>query len=148
LALLAQVVHCARQPDGSWAVGCRYNNIRGDLQPEPRQQLQTLMQLAPLDEPGAETNRQQILAALRTFCDNPLRDLLHSLKLPATCNGNREERMNHLYDLLLVTTNSLHLHRRAVKLGALIARAIEVVGAHAQGPPPRLASPCRRTPCR
>ena len=139
LALLAQVVHSATQPDGSWAVGCRFNNIRGDLQPAARHQLQSLLRHAAQDEHGIETNRPEIRAALRTQCDNPLHDLLHSLKHPANCNGHRDERMNHLYDLLLATTHSLQLHRRAVKLGSMLTRAIQVVHAQSQGPSPRLS---------
>ena len=138
LTLLAQVVHCSLQPDGTWVVGCRFNNIRGDLQPAARQQLQTLMRQAPPDEHRDDGNPQKIRAALRTLCDNPLHDLLQTLKRPATCNGNRDERMDRLFDLLLATTGNLQLHRRAVKLESLVARAIQVVRAQAQGPPPRL----------
>jgi signal transduction histidine kinase len=96
------------------------------------------MRQAPPHEHRADGNAQQFRAALRTSCDNPLHHLLHSLKTPATCNGHREARMDHLYDLLLATTNNLQLHRRAVKLVSLIPRVIQVVQAQAQGPPPRL----------
>jgi hypothetical protein len=142
LTLLAQVVHCSLQPDGSWIVGCRFNNIRGDLMPAARQQIQMLMRQAP----AADDNLQQIRAALRPLCDNPLHDLLHSLKPPATCDGNREERMDHLYDLLLASTNNLHLHRRAIQLETLITGAMQFVRAHAQGPTPWLSLHCPPEP--
>jgi hypothetical protein len=139
LTLLAQVVHCSSRPDGSWSVGCRFNNIRSDLQLAARQQLQTLLRQAPADEHGVNGNAQQIRAALRTVCDNPLHDLLHSLKRPTICSSDRGQRPDHLYDVLLATTDNLHLHRRPVKLASLITRTLEFVRTHAQGPTPRLS---------
>jgi hypothetical protein len=133
LTLLAEVVHSAAQPDGSWAVGCRFDNIRGDLESAARRQIQTLMQ-QPSAGPRVEPADPQALRdALRTACDNPLRDLLRSLKRRARSDRERESRMDLVYDLLLAATNRLPLDRRAVVLSSIAARALQSARDNAPG---------------
>lgn len=125
LTLLAEVVHSAHQPDGSWAVGCRFDNIRGNLGWAARRQIQTLMRQHPPHSRGGPVDPQAIREALRTACDNPLRELLRAVKRRHRTDRERERRMDILYDLLLAATDRLHLDRRAVGLANMAARALQ-----------------------
>jgi PilZ domain len=47
LTLLAEVVRSVHRPDGSWAVGCRFDYIRSNLGAAARRRIQTQMRIDP-----------------------------------------------------------------------------------------------------
>jgi PilZ domain len=127
LTLLAEVVHSDHQPDGSWAIGCRFDNIRGNLGSAARRQIQTLMRLPASRSRLVPVDPQAIREALSTSCANPLRDLLRALKRRHSTDRERQRRMDVFYDLLLAANDRLHLERREVGLAKMAAHALQSV---------------------
>jgi len=73
-ALRAEVVHAAPQPDGSWRVGCRFDNVRGDLSAGERAQLCDLFRTQAGDRaelPGLLAQRLATPLARPDGCGRP-----------------------------------------------------------------------------
>lgn len=140
LTLLAEVVHTAPQPDGSWTLGCRFDNLRGDLGPAEREQVQALLREwgpGPTDGPAQEQRQASLSAPLR----NPLRRLLKGVTVRSRpvqelvpweqVPESTDQRLDQLYDLLHVARNKLCVRKEATDLAAVAGRALELARPHA-----------------
>lgn len=125
--LVAQVTYSAPQSDGSWAVGCSFDSVSGDLDAAERAQLLEHFRAPPRNQPGQD----QLPASLALKLHTPLPPLLQALKRPAA--GAPEEAevgpppLEQLFDLLLLSRGRLHLQCQRMELGEPLVRALETV---------------------
>ena len=135
--LLAEVAHATPQPDGTWAVGCRFDNLLGDLSAAERTQLCEFFQNA--SETSPDTSSQDALPAmLAQRLANPfasfLRNVERALRAPGQAGGpmigrrgQRGESLEDLFDLLLASRGRLALQRRPEDLAEICGRACQAI---------------------
>jgi signal transduction histidine kinase len=161
VALVAEVTHLRPLPDGSWAAGCYFDNLRGDLTLAERQQLQALLLRRDQDlaEPNAEL--KEIPAVLAHRLHNPLASVRNAFRVMHLRRGKRpatevEEwqgrhlgrRMEDFFDLFRLGHGSLRLRKEALDVGELIARAREAVQPFLEARKHRLTLVLPRAPLR
>jgi signal transduction histidine kinase/CheY-like chemotaxis protein len=139
LALLAEVTHNRPQPDGSWVVGCTFDNLRGDLGLTERQQVQTLLLRGA--EGGVEPDAvPDALALLAHRLYNPLASVRNAFSMMHLRRGLRaptdwEEwqdrhlvrRMEDFFDLFRLGRGKLRLHKELLDFADLMVRARDAV---------------------
>ena len=129
LTLLVEVVRAVPQPDGTWTVGCRYDNLRGDLGLAERTQVQELLRRwGPTTDAHAQ---EEAHSALTASLRNPLRPLLkrgRPLSRPVEELTRWDPgSADQFYDLLHITRNKFRARKEVTDLTAVIGRALELV---------------------
>lgn len=137
LALLAEVVYAVPQADGQWLIGCRFDNITGDLSTAERLQLQNLFRQSKT-EAAEMTVRADMPPALAHRLYNPFAPVFKSsLREPGGLDWEddlmdwqerqKSRRIADLFDLFLIQRNKIQLHRERVNLAEVVAHAYGAV---------------------
>lgn len=139
MALLAEVCHASPRPDGTWVLGCRFDNLRGDLSPAERSQL---LEALRRRGPAEDDTREKMKPSLAQRLHNPFNPFLEALlrlrlaraRAPGDGQGVADWQGRHtlrrgedLFDLFLVTRDKLRLTPGRVDLRETVAATQEAL---------------------